>query len=325
MSTRCSTNPGASNYSGTPEACDYIDNDCDGTVDNGVKNACGYCGVPPVDGPTVGCDSIDNDCDGTVDEGCACNDGQTQVCGTSTVGECRQGIQVCDNGAWGACVDNIEPVLETCDGQDNDCNGVVDNGCACVHGTVQQCGTTSVGECQYGLQQCVAGVWNACVGNIEPVAETCDGKDNDCNGTVDNGLQCEATFTWTPPTAIASGFTLYGCYGTHIETIAANCPDVSVPADGIGDCGANGLLVCLGTWSAFCTQSSANNLTCAVNIPSGYYFEANAERAVDSMWMCHSVPNVVEGTATIQRGASTVAGTVVDNRSSSCNLRWTMP
>ena len=48
------------------EQCDGFDNDCNGEVDEGVKNACGQCG--PV--PEEVCDGSDNDCDGDVDEGC---------------------------------------------------------------------------------------------------------------------------------------------------------------------------------------------------------------------------------------------------------------
>ncbi|HMQ21553.1 MAG TPA: phosphoribosylaminoimidazolesuccinocarboxamide synthase, partial [Planctomycetota bacterium] len=36
---------------------------------------------------------------------------------------------------------------EVCDGRDNDCDGTTDEGCACVDGTTQTCGT-SVGACE---------------------------------------------------------------------------------------------------------------------------------------------------------------------------------
>ena len=75
------------------------------------------------------CDSIDNNCNGIVDEGCQCNLGQTQACG-SNVGQCKQGVQGCTiERKWGACVGEIASSKEVCDGTDNNCNGIVDEGC----------------------------------------------------------------------------------------------------------------------------------------------------------------------------------------------------
>ena len=65
------------------------------------------------------------------------------------------------------------------------------DGCACTDGQTQQCGTSDVGECHYGVSTCSDGEWGSCVGNVEPVSEVCgDGKDNNCDGNIDEGNVC---------------------------------------------------------------------------------------------------------------------------------------
>lgn len=50
------------------EICNDQDDDCDTLVDEGVKNACGNCGVVPVEI----CDGVDNDCDAEIDDSAWC-------------------------------------------------------------------------------------------------------------------------------------------------------------------------------------------------------------------------------------------------------------
>jgi hypothetical protein len=80
--------------------------------------------------------------------------------------------------------DSDVPTNERCsNGLDDDQNGRVDDGCACCTQGTQTCLETDVGP-----------AWGDCSGAIVAEAETCDGADNDCNGTDDDlasGVPCE--------------------------------------------------------------------------------------------------------------------------------------
>ncbi|MEK6824209.1 MAG: putative metal-binding motif-containing protein [Nanoarchaeota archaeon] len=174
-------------------------------INQGVNTVCGNSETNMCDNnPSVHVatteipDLMDNNCDGQTDEGFVCMPGQTQPCGTTHIGECQIGIETCINGQWDSCTGAVEPIAETADGYDNDCDGQTDEGFECIHGQAQQCGTTDIGECQFGTKTCASGQWGSCIGYVGPTTEICnDNIDNNCDGQIDSADSfCQKAY-WT--------------------------------------------------------------------------------------------------------------------------------
>jgi len=157
-----------------------------------------------------------------------CLPGSAISCG-SNVGACSPGIRTCGaDSKWGGeCLHAVLPTAEICDGLDNDCNGVVDDGigCQCVPGSTRVCGS-NIGECRFGQQTCTdQGIWGSvCIGSVGPSFEICgDGLDNDCNGVVDDN--CSSTPA--KPFALPDGPCLPGsirfCGETPGKSITQTC------------------------------------------------------------------------------------------------------
>jgi hypothetical protein len=148
-------------------------------------------GETPICDPVESCgDGIDNDCNGSTDEGCECTPGDTQSCFSADpaiegVGICTAGEVTCDDaGKWGAeCVGEILPREEVCNGEDDDCNGDVDE----TFGS-ESCGQ---GDCAVTEDVCQGGVVVECE-PLEPVDDV-----EDCDGNVSEG-------TCSSPNALSS-------------------------------------------------------------------------------------------------------------------------
>jgi len=238
--------PCSAGDAGVSETCDGQDNDCDGLIDEEVNRVC-HCGDtegteecigPDEWGPCSAgtgnaeevCNGNDDDCNRQVDDGLG-----DFICG---VGACQNSVPSCVQGRVVECTPSA-PVQEVCgDLIDNDCDGHLDESCDCQAGAMEECGTNT-GECTVGLRTCQEdGNWGECSG-IASAPEACDGKDNDCDGNVDNdnpggGAGCGSDVgACTPGTEMCEGG-LIVCHGGEQATPEV-CDYVDNDCTGVAD------------------------------------------------------------------------------------------
>jgi hypothetical protein len=138
------------------------------------------------------------------------------------------GLQTCDPlVGWSAC-SAAAPTDEVCDGLDNDCNGVPDDGL----GDGEACAksTPGVGSCD-GFSFCAGPLGWVCSAAL-PAPEACDYQDNDCDGEVDEGFVVEGKYT----TMAHCGACNKSCEGAFPNATAYCDTAAPVPACRVLEC-----------------------------------------------------------------------------------------
>jgi hypothetical protein len=237
------------------EICNNVDDDCDGNIDEGpITRPCGNgicagietcsagvfsgCTAPPAG--TEVCNGLDDNCDGV-------RDGFTLGCsamppfGTFPAGDprnnpgdparmpimqniCHPGIKTCPANvgppnAFGPCLGEQQPLVEVCNGKDDDCDNLVDEGTG---------GADCSSSCGVGTTVCVGGMIQ-CNSVMQPDDDTCDGNDDDCDMMIDEDFVGTACNTG-PGGPVCNGMQqcLNGsvvCVGTPVGQESCNCTD----------------------------------------------------------------------------------------------------
>jgi hypothetical protein len=287
---------------GGVEICDGQDNDCNGTIDDpfgypdyatdpancgGCGNTCGLPGANTTCQAGMGgtgqcvvtsCINVPGALGSTFRHNPA-NDATTgginitgceYKCPTpsSTAGDCNPSMNTCTFPG------------ESCNGQDDDCNFVIDDGTLpgvgvpcydkCPGGVDgPNCGGAS--QCQPGVTVCSNG-GTACSGGAGPGAEICDGKDNNCDGQIDENF----------------GYPLY-------NTDPNNCGGCYVAADG-----ANG------TTSKFSCTAGGQYATW--NAVKGCHSDATVQPLGNNEGVCYVVACDEDATGGFRHRALTPSG-----------------
>ncbi|OGL92814.1 hypothetical protein A3H12_02850 [Candidatus Uhrbacteria bacterium RIFCSPLOWO2_12_FULL_47_9] len=207
LSKTCSNEPSVDDV----ELCDDLDNDCDKSTDEDFPNKGKACDGSDADSCTNGsfvctadkkgleCDEVgknvveicngkDDTCDGKIDEGCDDDsDGYCDLAMAVTSGA------ACQSG--GDCNDADKTVnpgaKELCNAVDDNCNSQTDDGI----GKGEAC-SDGLGECKVdGMKICESNGSGAVVCSAvkkQAGTETCNGKDDTCDGKTDEGCDDDA-------------------------------------------------------------------------------------------------------------------------------------
>lgn len=240
------------------------------------QNGEGIFAAPKLCDPSVGegdqCDdenicTINDLCLAGVCSGDPISNSELVQCG---LGQCQRSVQSCLNGVLQTCVPGV-PQTEVCNQLDDDCDGNIDNGLD----TSTTCG---IGACQRTVKNCENGVNNNCTPG-EPSSETCNGLDDNCNGTNDESA-CALGQACSSNNTCVSGFCVDGiccneaCNGTckacnlngHVGTCesipAGQDPANECQASAQSSCGTNGSCNGSGACQLYAAGTQCQNASC---------------------------------------------------------------
>ena len=195
-----------------------------------MSGQCQYCGA--------------NGCNTSI-----CTNGKRVVCTIpGAYGPCRYGTMICTNQRWSICVANTKAKYESCNGIDDDCDGQVDEtfkeqySLCTVVGAKGPCVKGEYKYCQKGRLICQPILAPTSEG---PSRYNCnDGKDNDCDGYIDDPKHDGCVNSTCKDNAISH------CYPSNIQGCnpIPNKPNLPFQCKGICH---SGIKICQrGVWSA---------------------------------------------------------------------------
>lgn len=246
----CRVPMGGSCTEGDSRACGSAVGECRAGTQRCEGGTWGPCegAVGPVD---ESCDGKDNDCDTFVDE-----EIPTAPACEKTEGVCAPARKACVDGGYVASCGpteygaDFEATEARCDGKDNDCDGMTDEGV-----TGGACPATGV--CAGNVRACTMGMPGVCQApNFEATEASCDTLDNDCDGFTDEELfgstlcaKQQGVCAGKYPACVGGAYEAactQASYGPDYEPAESLCDGKDNDCDGAADRGPDGGLLRVG-------------------------------------------------------------------------------